>query len=205
VKKFVFLAKLFITLHDLKLADYNNDKLMPYLDQYIIPFKNLEQGQHRYVFEVNDKFFEQFPYSEIKKGNLFVQVDLEVNPNSLYLNFEINGTVEVQCDRCLGYFDYPVDYKNHLLVKFSDHTSNILDIDDQMFLDKEEGRINVAKHIYDYIHLSLPMKKVHPLDQEGNPTCDPQMLQKLEELKPKEHTEPDPRWSGLKELLDSMN
>ncbi len=30
--------------------------------------------------------------------------------------------------------------------------------------------------------LALPIKRVHPDDREGNSTCDPVMLKKLEEL-----------------------
>lgn len=185
-------------MHDL------NKRKMSFLDLYTIPFKNLDQGVvHKFDFEVDDQFFENFPYSELKHGNLDVTVELMVNPDNLVLDFYIKGQVEVQCDRCLDYFMYPIDYKSRLYVRFSDFTTDWFDYDDEIFLSREETRINIAKHIYDFINLALPIKKVHPLDENGNPTCDPEMLKKLEELSPAKEQEQDidPRWQVLRDML----
>ncbi len=177
---------------------------MPYLDTYTIPFKNLDQGKtHKYEFQVDDEFFKQFEYSEIKHGNLTVLVDLTVNPDNLVLDFTVKGEVEVQCDRCLDYFMHPVDFQTRMYVRFAEFSTQWFDYDEEIYISREETRINIAKHIYDFINLALPMKKVHPPDENGNPTCDPLMLEKLEELKPKHHEdEIDPRWSALKDLLN---
>ncbi len=178
---------------------------MSFLDIYTILFKNLDQGTiHNYKFEVDDEFFKQFEYSEIHHGKLDIDVNLTVNPDNLVLDFYLKGEVEVQCDRCLDYFMFPIDKKTRLYVRLADFSTDWYDYDDEIFLSRDETRINVAKHIYDFINLALPIKKVHPLDENGNPTCNPEMLKKLEELSPnKEHNkeEIDPRWQALKDLL----
>ena len=178
---------------------------MSFLDIYTIPFKNLEQGElYKYNFEVDDEFFNEFEYSELKHGKLKVDVELTVNPDNLVLDFYIKGEVEVQCDRCLDYFMYPIDTKYRLYVRLADYSTNWYDFDDEIFLSRDESRINIAKHIYDFINLALPIKKVHPLDKDGNPTCNPEMLKKLEELAPEHHNNQediDPRWQVLKDLL----
>ncbi len=180
---------------------------MPYLDIYTIPFKDLDQGvTHRFEFKVDDEFFKHFPYSELKHGSVDVTVELVINPDNLILDFYLKGQVEVQCDVCLDYFMHPVDYHTRVYVRLSSFTTDWFDYDEEIFLSREETRINVAKHIYDFINLALPIKKVHPPDEDGNPTCDPEMLRKLEELTPAHHhtdeDEIDPRWEGLKNLLN---
>jgi hypothetical protein len=47
------------------------------------------------------------------------------------------------------------------------------------------------------------VKKVHPLNSEGNSGCDPKMIAKLNEHIITEESEIiDPRWQDLKKLLD---
>jgi uncharacterized metal-binding protein YceD (DUF177 family) len=46
------------------------------------------------------------------------------------------------------------------------------------------------------------MRCVHPDDENGNSTCDSEMLNLLDSMQQKEHDENeiDPRWEKLKEL-----
>jgi len=47
----------------------------------------------------------------------------------------------------------------------------------------------------------LPIKKVHPEDNDGNSTCNPKVIKKLEEL---ENQNPiDSRWNELKKLKNN--
>jgi uncharacterized metal-binding protein YceD (DUF177 family) len=52
--------------------------------------------------------------------------------------------------------------------------------------------------------LALPIRKIHPDDSNGNSTCDPVMLKKLEDLRVEE-SENDPRWDELKKLMNNNN
>ena len=45
---------------------------MKVLKDFIIPFVGLNEGIHDFTFNVDDKFFESFDYSEIKKGKVEV-------------------------------------------------------------------------------------------------------------------------------------
>jgi len=60
----------------------------------------------------------------------------------------------------------------------------------------------LQQHIYEFIHLALPIRRVHPDDKKGNSTCDPIMLKKLEELVIDEDVDNDPRWDELKRLMN---
>ena len=61
---------------------------------------------------------------------------------------------------------------------------------------------NEKQHIYEYIQLALPIKRVHTDDSEGNSTCDPEMLKKLNEFIVEEENNTDPRWDELRKLIN---
>ncbi len=187
-------------------AQLNSCGLMSFFDLYNIPFKDLEPGKlHRFEFDVDNEFFANFQYSQYKEGQVKVLVELMINPDNLVLDFYLSGKVKVVCDICLDEFFHPIDYHTTLYVKLGTFNTDWFDYDQEIVIDRTESTINVAKHIYDFINLALPIKKVHPLDENGNPTCDPVMLKKLEELKPGHHQDQDnidPHWEQLKNLLN---
>jgi uncharacterized metal-binding protein YceD (DUF177 family) len=70
-------------------------------------------------------------------------------------------------------------------------------------LHEKAYELDLTHFLYETIELALPTQLIHPDDENGNPTCNPEMLQKLAELAPKEEqqtTETDPRWDALKNL-----
>jgi uncharacterized metal-binding protein YceD (DUF177 family) len=98
-------------------------------------------------------------------------------------------------------FLHPVLCENRLLVKFG---KTIEDIDpDILYLPVGENELDLQQHVYEFILLALPIRRVHPNDADGNSTCDPEMLKKLDELIVDEDLEEDPRWDELKKLMNN--
>jgi len=171
-----------------------------------IVYQGLSEGLHEFDFDVDNKFFEALEYSEIKKGNLKVNVVLNKKSTFLELDFKINGYVEIVCDRCLDEFNQPIDYEGKLFVKFSDTGEDLAD--DVICLTPADHELDIAHYIYESINLSIPLKRVHPNDKKGNATCNPEMLKKLENLKIDEPTDDDnidPRWEDLRKLMANNN
>jgi len=167
---------------------------------YTIPLGGLKEGRHTIDFEIGKEFFEEFEESEIKEGRLFAVIEMEKRTTHADLLIRISGTVNVSCDRCLELFPLPLDCENRLLVKFG---KRIEDGDpDIISVPAEEHELDLKQHIYDYIHLALPIKRVHPDDNEGRSTCDPEMLRRLDELIIEEENDSDPRWDELKKLMN---
>ncbi|MBQ4280318.1 MAG: DUF177 domain-containing protein [Rikenellaceae bacterium] len=145
--------------------------------RYLIPYKGLSIGDHTFEFEVDDRFFEAFEGSEIRRGHLKVTVGLNRQSSVLTLGITIRGAVTVACDRCLDDFEMPVDYTGTLVVRFSETEA---DYDGEiMWVNPAEGEFSLAQYIYESIWLSLPYQKVHPLDAGGRPTCNPDMLSRF--------------------------
>lgn len=175
---------------------------MKYLSQYTIPFSGLKEGKHLFEFSADQRFFAGFEESEVKKGLVSIQVELEKRTTYLRLTFMLQGEVELICDRCLEPYLQPIESQNELLVKFSETEAD--DGDEVIYIHPTAHQVEVAKLIYEFIILSIPIRHVHPDDSEGNSLCDPEMLRKLDEYKAADVPEInpiDPRWNDLKNII----
>ena len=175
---------------------------MKYLSQYVIPFSGINEGKHLFDFSADHRFFAGFEESEIEKGNVSIQVELEKRTTYLRLTFVLEGEVELICDRCLEPYLQPIESRNLMLVKFSETETD--DGDEVIYIHPGANQVEVAKLIYEFIVLSIPIRHVHPEDQDGKSLCDPEMLQKLDEYKATDLPEIDPidpRWNDLKKII----
>ncbi len=167
--------------------------------EFMIPFKGLGIGMYEFTYNISEAFFGKIEYSEIKKGSVKVDLFLEKQENMLVLNFKITGKVEVNCDRCLEAFDYPVASNQQLIVKFGEKREE--EGDEILIIPESDHQIDIAPYIYEYIYLLLPLQRIHPDDDEGNITCNNEVIKKLNELK-KQNTI-DSRWEALKKLKNN--
>jgi uncharacterized metal-binding protein YceD (DUF177 family) len=175
---------------------------MNYLSQFTIPFSGLKEGKHLFDFSADHRFFAGFEESEIEKGSVNIQVELEKRTTYLRLKFMLQGEVELICDRCLETYSQPIESTNPMLVKFSETETD--DGDEVIYIHPGAHQVDVAKLIYEFIILSIPIRHVHPDNEEGKSLCDPEMLQKLDEYKATDLPEIDPidpRWNDLKKII----
>ena len=174
--------------------------VLSFLNQYTIQFASLNLGTYSFEFEITDKFFENFEESEIKKAKVNVQIDFEKQSRLMILDFNLKGFVNVMCDRCLIDFDFAIESTQRLIVKFGPEKKE--ETDEIITIPESDHEINVAQFIYEYVHLSLPPKRVHPENEKGESLCDPEIIKKLEAFKGKENEkqEGDPRWEALKKI-----
>lgn len=169
---------------------------------FTIPFKNLKEGHYSYDFKIDDEFFEKFEESEIKQGNLSASVEMNRKTSHLELIVKISGTVMTICDRCLETFPYPVSCENELIVKFEN--DNSIDDTDIIYISSDEHELDLRQHLYDFIHLTLPIRRLHPPDKDGKTGCNQEMIKKLDELiiGEEKQNNTDPRWDELKKLMN---
>jgi uncharacterized protein len=165
---------------------------------YSIPLAGLKETRYTYEFEIGDEFFKGFETSEIKRGELKAVVFLQKCSTHVELDIMIDGLAEVTCDRCLEELYIPVSCRNSLIVRqgreWDDSDPDMI----TMPLDVHD--IDLSQFFYEYIHLALPLKRIHPDDSEGHSTCNPEMIRKLGDhlVSGKEHY--DPRWDELEKL-----
>lgn len=155
---------------------------MTFLDKYNIQFGILIRGENLFKFNIDEEFFDHFDFNDINSSNLNVILNIEKSSNLLIFRFSINGFVNVPCDRCLDDFDFNIDTENELFVKFTESEYEEQS-DNLILIPKHENEINVAQFIYEFISLSLPIQKVHPLDEKGQSTCNKEMLERINNFK----------------------
>ena len=145
----------------------------------VIDIKSLALGAHSQQFNVGKDFFESFGGGDVIDAELLVCVNVTKSSGWIKVDCNITGNVVVECDRCLAELRMPVDISAPFTVKFS---SVALGEDEEygdevIVLNPSDGELELDQIIYDYVTLSLPMKKVHP---DGE--CDQQMLEKMKDI-----------------------
>jgi len=173
-------------------------------DDYMLRLSGVELGKHKYTMICDKAFFELTGLSEIEDGNLKVQIEMEKSAAMLSLQFHFKGDVVVVCGRCLDLLTLPLDFTDFLVVNLVSQIDESFENDDNIWqLHEKAYELDLTHFLYEAIELALPTQLIHPEDKNGNTTCNPEMLQKLAELAPREEQNnagTDPRWDALKNL-----
>ena len=133
-----------------------------------IEIRGLSYGEHPFSFKVDGSFFEAYENDTVSDADLDVSAVVTKEHGRMALDLSITGNVTVKCDRCLADLTVPVDIQVPFSVMFSSYAAE---------LDSDSADIDLSQIIYDYVSLSLPIKKVHPDGQ-----CDPVMMEKLKDI-----------------------
>ena len=123
---------------------------------FIINIGSLAAGEHEFEFEVKDSFFKRFEHSVIEKGSVDVLVVVKKKDNMLLLDFTMEGTVTVQCDRCLEDLDLDIESYNELIVKIGEENEELSE--KIVVISSKEYEIDVAQYIYEFISLIIPSR-----------------------------------------------
>lgn len=127
---------------------------------YDIDILALKDKTHRYEYQIDDTFFALFEGGLIERGNCSVVLQVDKSANMLTLRFDISGTLELICDRSLEPFTDPIALHERIFYRFGEEEKELTE--EVMIIPHGTTTINVAQHIYDFISLSVPMKKLHP-------------------------------------------
>ena len=169
------------------------------LEIFKIDLKGMKTDEQRLEFDLNDEFFKSLDSSEVNGGVLHVSVSIRKATGFYELQFHAGGVVTVPCDICLDDMEQHIETDNCLLVKLGEKTDT--ENDDVVIVDEEEGILDTAWLIYEFIVLAIPIKHVHAPGK-----CNSAMTQKLEELSgaarsdKEDGQEVDPRWETLLKL-----
>lgn len=168
--------------------------------EYRIPFIGLKKDVHHFNFKVDDAFFEHYPDSLIKHGKIFCDIDFDKRDRLFILNFDISGSITTDCDVCGQQFQLPIHGNHTQYIKIGsvpEETS--LSDEDVIWIPESESILDLSDMLYEFIHLSLPIRHVHPIKSDGTSGCDPEILKLLNSTK-QEQDNPDPRWAVLKNI-----
>jgi DUF177 domain-containing protein len=163
---------------------------------YNIDIFKLSNSSHQYNFDFDDSFFGLFEESLVNKGSGKIVLELLKSDSFIELKFEIEGKIELVCDRSLEPFWFELKLTDKLLLKFGEEWEEISD--EILMMPRDEQTINVSQYIYEFIGVAIPMKKLHPkFDNEDE---NDEFIYSSDDNKEEENNMIDPRWKKLKDL-----
>lgn len=172
-------------------------------DQFKLRLSGVEDGNYCFSVVCDKEFFELAALSDLQDGKLDLQIEMAKTEKFVDLKFHFSGEVVAQCDRCLLPVNIPMNFDDRLLVKLVPvvEEGENEDDDDIWVMEENTYELDVFHFVYESIMLALPHRLVHEDDENGNPTCDPQVMETLQRLShTADENETDPRWDALKNL-----
>ncbi|MDB5257505.1 MAG: hypothetical protein JWM14_2200 [Chitinophagaceae bacterium] len=181
---------------------------MASLKLFDIDIHNLSQEEYEYQFDIDNSFFSLFEDSIVDKGSLAAKVNMSLHPGVIEMDFDIQGTVVITCDRSLEEYDQAINSNERLLFKFGDENTEISE--EIISITRDTHRINVAQYIYEFITIAIPFVKRHPRFQQEEDDEEEVKLIYQSSTAPAEEEEEnkeseDPRWALLKNLKNNLN
>ncbi len=173
---------------------------MEELKKYNIDIFSLAEKEHVYDYASGSGFFSESPQDLIENGRFEARLLLDKSSTMIRLDFHIKGVIEQVCDRTLEKYEEEVETENRIFLKFGDRDEELTD--EIEMIQRNTARINVARYIYDFIALALPVKKLHPRlrGEEEADDADEVLVYGHPKGDDPVSGEVDPRWEALKNI-----
>ncbi|HLF65256.1 MAG TPA: DUF177 domain-containing protein [Saprospiraceae bacterium] len=153
---------------------------MEALAAYVIPVSSLRSGRNELDFKVDWRFFRYFEVSPVQQGSFDITVFFDKYTDHWHLYFDVRGQMDTECDRCLAPISLPVSGNYELFVKFDVEKKDVERSAEIIYVSRETRQLDIAQFIYEFIVLSIPVKRSYDCENETNPPCDKEMVARLE-------------------------
>ena len=143
-------------------------------DRFIIPLNGLAAGKNEFFVHAGKDFFESFDNEEILDADLQIRILVEKSGRYIGVDCDIEGTLTVECDRCLDPLKMPIEDQVRLSVKFGEEEASEVGQESErevIFVREDDTELDMSQIIYDYACLALPMQRTH---EEGG--CNPETM-----------------------------
>jgi uncharacterized protein len=157
-------------------------------DIEFIKFKNEKATFH---YKMDDAFFKIKENSLFSSGDIKGTVVCERNDGNISVKYELDGHMNMQCERCLNDIKVGVQSERHDVLKL---TQNEDLLKEENYLSVNYQVYNIYDSIYEQICLDLPTRKIckHSLNHEE---CE------IQHPEAEDTKEVDERWADLKKLI----
>ena len=179
---------------------------MSHRREYEIAFVGLKPGVHLFSYDINDRFFEAFQQQDFKNCKANVKFTLDKKIGFMLCKFDVDGKVELNCDKCGNNLQLQLWDEFNLVVKMVDNPDVMNDQEedpDIYYISKNESHLHLEDWIYEFINLSIPMQRMCKEDEVGGPQCNVEVLEKLKKMEEGARAvETGAIWKGLDQFKD---
>jgi uncharacterized protein len=166
---------------------------------FSLPIQGLKVGIHEYQYTLDASFFKLFEDSLIGESELVVSVALDKRYDMMILDFEMEGWIQSDCDRCSASIHLPISSEQTLFVKYSEEKEE--EEDEVIFIHREAPELNLAKYLYEFVVLSLPISSTYDCEKEDPRPCNMEVLALLNSSnEDKDDSSGSSVWDVLKDL-----
>jgi uncharacterized metal-binding protein YceD (DUF177 family) len=146
---------------------------------------------------------ETFSLGDIHYRDGRINVTLIKMHGIIRVQFKVNVTMELTCDRSLDGYDFPAETNYEILFKSGAEHSE----DEHSAirpLNISGNTLDIEQEVRDSLLLSIPVKKIHPryLDENGNVT---DFEKVFADHDASGQDDPDSRWAALNKLKKKQN
>ena len=174
------------------------DKMKKEDNNFTIPLAGLPFGHTDYQYVINDSFFEDRDYSEVKKGVVNLHLGVEKMETMFVLTLNFEGKVVLQCDRCGDDYEQGIKDSAEIYLKYGAGKDD--EDEDVIIITKNDSEFDLSDLIYEYIILSLPIHRTH--DDES--LCNQEVLAKLHNFSQSEATTEDDDENPWKQMMKDL-
>ena len=174
------------------------DKMKKEENIFTIPLAGLPFGHTDYQYVINDKFFEDRDYSEVKKGIVNLHLGVEKMETMFVLTMNFEGKVILQCDRCGDDYEQKIEDSAEIYLKYGAEKND--EGEDVIIITKDDSEFDLSDLIYEYIILSLPIHRTH--DDES--LCNQEVLAKLHNFSQSEAITEEDEENPWKQMMKDL-
>jgi len=169
------------------------------MNGYKIKLGGITNGKNSFSFEIKDQFFEAFTLSDVEHAEIIATALLDKDGEKLALTLTIDGKInKLLCDICTEEISINITAEINVLIKITDE--DLMSTDQILYIKNSDNSIDLKQLIFELIILNLPKKRQHPLNKQGEITCNQEMVDLIKRYTIKQEKSSDPRWDALKDL-----
>ena len=169
------------------------------MNAYKIKLGSITNGKNSFSFEIKDQFFEAFTLSDVEHAEIIATALLDKDGEKLALTLTIDGKInKLLCDICTEEISINITAEINVLIKITDE--DLMSTDQILYIKNSDNSIDLKQLIFELIILNLPKKRQHPLNKQGEITCNQEMVDLIKRYTIKQEKSSDPRWDALKGL-----
>jgi uncharacterized metal-binding protein YceD (DUF177 family) len=177
--------------------------------EFELAWQGMKLGEHHFEYLLNDDFFANHEGSLEDIVEIEAKVALRfVRHESFFeMHFDIGGYIVTPCDRCGDEFRMELWDEFDLIVKLDDseREEEIEEDADVVFIPRSETVLDISRWLYEFVVLSIPLQRIHPVDADGNATCNEEALRLLGKLAEQPDEPKNDIWKGLKSINIKKN
>ena len=168
---------------------------MDKMDSYKVDLKGILDDAVSRHWVLTDDFFSAIHGPEIECGHVDVALRVKRTSEAFDLDFQYEGVVKVECDRCLNPMDLPIHGECSLRAVLGEEDD---DDGELLTVSENHGILDLSWHLYEMLALEIPIRHVH---EDGE--CNEQVLKRLNGEDREKQV--DPRWAALEQLKTKIN